>query len=69
MALPVSAGAASKPKHRLQKFGSCSGFVHYARRRQYSADVKARRAPGQRRYGVFFKNGTGFNSIFLINCR
>ena len=31
-ALPSSAGAASKRKHRLQAFGSCSRFVHYARR-------------------------------------
>ena len=30
--LPGPAGAASKSKHRLQKFGSCSRFVHYARR-------------------------------------
>jgi hypothetical protein len=30
-ALPPVAGAAPK-KHRLQRFGSCSSFVHYARR-------------------------------------
>src|SRR4051794_17975645 len=29
--LPASAGAA-RSKHRLQAFGSCSRFVHYARR-------------------------------------
>jgi uncharacterized secreted protein with C-terminal beta-propeller domain len=30
--VPSSAGAAPKKKHRLQAFGSCSRFVHYARR-------------------------------------
>jgi len=30
--VPCGAGAAAKKKHRLQAFGSCSRFVHYARR-------------------------------------
>src|SRR4051794_14444684 len=43
-ALPSSAGAASKPKHRLAAFGSCSRFVHYARRHALG-ELKTRGVP------------------------
>jgi hypothetical protein len=42
--VPGSAGAAAKPKHRLQKFGSCSRFVHYARRHALN-EMKTRGVP------------------------
>ena len=42
--LALPAGAASKPKHRLQKFGSCSRFVHYARRHALG-ELKTRGVP------------------------
>src|SRR4051794_37467997 len=42
--LALPAGAASKPKHRLQKFGSCSRFVHYARRHALN-ELKTRGVP------------------------
>jgi hypothetical protein len=41
---PASAGAASKRKHRLAAFGSCSRFVHYARRHALN-ELKTRGTP------------------------
>jgi uncharacterized secreted protein with C-terminal beta-propeller domain len=41
-AIPAPAGA--KAKHRLKAFGSCSGFVHYARRHATS-ELKTRGVP------------------------
>jgi hypothetical protein len=43
-ALPSSAGAASKRGHRLAAFGSCSRFVHYARRHALG-ELKTRGVP------------------------
>src|SRR5690349_8063553 len=42
--LALPAGAASKPRPRLQKFGSCSRFVHYARRHALG-ELKTRGVP------------------------
>lgn len=42
--IPPSAGAASKPRHRLAAFGSCSRFVHYARRHALN-ELKTRGVP------------------------
>src|SRR4051812_36836380 len=42
--LALPAGAVSKPGHRLQKFGSCSRFVHYARRHALG-ELKTRGVP------------------------
>jgi uncharacterized secreted protein with C-terminal beta-propeller domain len=42
--LALPAGAASKPGQRLQKFGSCSRFVHYARRHALG-ELKTRGVP------------------------
>jgi uncharacterized secreted protein with C-terminal beta-propeller domain len=43
-ALPAPAGA-TRSKHRLQRFGSCSRFVHYARRHAVN-ELKTRGVPG-----------------------
>lgn len=42
--VPAGAGAASKPRHRLEAFRSCSTFVHYARRYARS-ELKTRGTP------------------------